>query len=181
MDLFSVTPKTPYNQYTLLNIMTKIAVIKKHFKKFDVYFPYQIHDNERPDTIAHDYYGNSTYAWLIMFANDIYDPYYQWPLTTPQFHDYLQKKYGNIYEQRSVISHYEYTGIGGNLNPQRITYKMSINTYNNSTTDQKLGWVPIYVYDYENRLNEAKREIRLLSNEYIKQVDREISVIFNGR
>lgn len=183
MELFSVTPKVQYGQYTLLNIMTKISVVRENFRKFDVYFPYVIRDGERADTVASDYYGKSTYAWLVMFCNDIVDPYYDWPLTYKQFHDFLQKKYGQVYELRSQISHYKYTGIGGNTDQEiaRVHYPMSINTFNKSTTEQKNGWTPVYIYDHELEINESKRTIRLLSNQYINQVDRELNIIFNGR
>lgn len=44
----------------------------------------------------------------------------------------------------------------------------------------KSTYKPVYVYDYENDLNESKREIKLLKQEYIPQLTSELEVILNG-
>jgi hypothetical protein len=38
------------------------------------------------------------------------------------------------------------------------------------------GWEPVYAYDYELELNDAKRSIRLLDNRYTGQIERELSI-----
>ena len=50
-----------------------------------VFYPYTIHDDDRPDIIAHKYYGSSDYTWIIFYANDILDPLYDWPLPYTDF------------------------------------------------------------------------------------------------
>jgi hypothetical protein len=182
MELFSVTPTVQYNGYNLLNILTKVAVIKQKLNQFDLYYPYTVHDGERPDTVAYDYYGSPTYAWLVMIVNDVADPYYDWPLTNNQFRDYLQKKYGSVYPLMSQISHYQYTGIGGQTQEEidRVSWKMTTTTFDSLAPEEKSGWTPVTVYDAEYQVNEDKRQIKLLSNAYLKQVDREMNTIFNG-
>lgn len=163
------------------NILAKINPIREHLAKFEVYYPYSIKDGERPDTIAYDYYGSSDYAWLVMIVNDIYDPYYQWPLTYSEFYDYLFKKYKKTHELMSEICFYRYTGIGGETAEEiaRKSWNMTPETYALLSPEGRSGWTPVYVYDYENELNESKRQIRLLSNQYRKQIDRELNELFN--
>lgn len=182
MELFSKIPTTPYNQFTLLNILSKITPLRENFKKLYVYYDYQIKDGERPDTIAYDYYGSSTYAWLVMIVNDMYDVYNQWPRTYREFYDYLKRKYGYVYELKSEIHHYVYEGIEGDTSEEikRKNYLMTPETFNSLTPIQRSGWVPVSVYDWENDLNESKRTIKLLSNKYTKLVDREVSEIFSS-
>jgi len=180
MELFSKMPSTRYGSYEMLNIMTKITPIRSYLSRLDVYYDYTIKDGERPDTIAYDYYDDSSYAWLVMIVNDIYDPYHQWPFTYRQFYDYLLAKYGYVHELKNEVSHYIYTGIGGDTADEiaRKSYKMSPNTWSYLSAEQKSGWTPVYVYDLENELNENKRKIKLLSNQYKKLVDRQLNEIF---
>jgi len=58
-----------------------------------VYYPYTVKENERAEDIALDYYGSVEYVWLIYMANNIIDPYYEWPMDTQTFNDYLVSKY----------------------------------------------------------------------------------------
>ena len=181
-ELFKSIHNVVYNGVDSKNLLTKIAVIKETLSMYDVYFPYTISDGERPDTIAYDYYGDSTYAWLVLLVNDIYDPYYGWPLPYDQFLDFLQKKYGMIYELQSQIHHYIYTGIGGDTAEEiaRKNYWMSVTTHEFSDEIARAGWTSVSTYQYELDMNEAKRNIRLISNDYVKQIDRELSQLFEG-
>ena len=35
------------------------------------YYPYQVQEGERPDTLAHMYYGSVDFMWLILYANNL--------------------------------------------------------------------------------------------------------------
>jgi hypothetical protein len=37
------------------------------------------------------------------------------------------------------------------------------------------GWIPVRVYEYEQQLNENKREIKLIDRQYRDQIDSEIT------
>ena len=38
---------------------------------------------------------------------------------------------------------------------------------------------PVYVYDYENELNESKRQIKILKREYIGALTAELETVLN--
>lgn len=176
-------PIVSYNKFKMSNLLAKIAVVRGVMQKYTVFYPYTIHDGERPDTIAHDYYGDADYAWLVLMANDIIDPYYGWPMTDKQFHEYLYKRYNAVYELRSVICHYSYTGIGGQTQAEieRINYKMSVDTFNSMDAEEKSGWTPVYLYDYEYQQNQDRREIKLISNRYLSQIQQEVTALLEYR
>jgi len=44
----------------------------------------------------------------------------------------------------------------------------------------KSTYKPVYVYDYENSLNEAKREIKLLKPQYVEAMSNELLTVLNG-
>jgi len=58
--------------------------------------PYTIKDGDRPEDIAYYYYGSTDYTWLVLLANNIIDPYHDWPLSEDNFEKYLIEKYSEI-------------------------------------------------------------------------------------
>ncbi len=38
-------------------------------------------------------YGSVDYIWLVYMANNIIDPYYEWPMNAQTFNDYMVDKY----------------------------------------------------------------------------------------
>lgn len=167
MEIFDLYDRVDYRGYSLTNILRRVKPIKQVLSRIGVYYDYEISEGERADTIAHDYYGSSTYAWLIYVTNNIYDPYYQWPLTSNQFFDFLNKKYGDFYQTQVTIRHYEKEG--NQVNPY---------TFDNWTVEERFGWTPVTVYDYEYNLNENKRRIKLISNDYLEQITQQVEELF---
>ena len=97
-------PEISYNGYNVNNILVKIAINDLTKKYTTVFYPYVIKEGERPDIIAADYYGDARYDWLIYLCNNITDPYYQWPLTTNEFNNFINKKYGSFEEANRQIA-----------------------------------------------------------------------------
>jgi hypothetical protein len=58
-----------------------------------LFMPYTVRQGERPEDIAQFYYGSTDYTWLVYLANNIVDPYLEWPLDDYNFNQYLIKKY----------------------------------------------------------------------------------------
>ena len=94
--LFSKYPTINYSNATVTNIFVRTAIRESIRNNVSVFYPYTIKENERPDIIAQDYYGDPTYDWLIYLANDIIDPYYEWPLSNYDFQAFITNKYGSI-------------------------------------------------------------------------------------
>jgi hypothetical protein len=59
-----------------------------------LYLPFTVKEGERPEDIANYYYGSTDYTWLVYMANNIIDPYLQWPMAEADFNNYLIEKYG---------------------------------------------------------------------------------------
>jgi hypothetical protein len=57
------------------------------------YVDYLVVDGEKAEHIAHRVYGNSNYHWIVFMANQIYNPYFDWPLSSWELDDYIEKKY----------------------------------------------------------------------------------------
>lgn len=60
-----------------------------------LFLPYTVKQNERAEDIAQFYYGSVDYVWLVHLANNIIDPYHQWPMDEETFNNYLIEKYAD--------------------------------------------------------------------------------------
>lgn len=181
MSFFTNYPLIKYNGLMMRNLMVKSRLVSDVLNRYEVYYPYIIEDGERLDTIAYDYYGDSNYWWVVMLANNIIDPYYDWPLAYEEFKAYIIKKFGSVAAAKSQIKHYKYTGIGGDSETDitRKSWLMPNETYAALSVEAKSGWTPVYQYDWEEELNDSKRSIQLLDRTYIPQLKKELKTLFN--
>ena len=171
---FDMIPKIYYDtkangQYNLLtNLMTRVKLrtdIKNDIYTYDYY---NVVDGESPEIIAFKYYDNPEYHWTILVANDIIDYYEQWPMSTQKFEEFVKEKY----ENPQAVHHYEITQSSGDTT-KTINVGMNITDYGSASA--------ISNYTYEQRLQDEKSQIRLISPRYITQfVDEVRSKIDEG-
>lgn len=184
MSYFKEFPLTNYNNLLSRNIILKSAIVKEVLNKASAFYNYIIQEGYRPDMVANEEYGNPEYDWVVYLSNDIVDPYYNWPIDGKDFKGYLEAKYNtDIYTLQSQVLHYKYTGLTNETAEEiaMVNWTMSPETYTilgDVDPVSVSGWSPVYVYDYEDDLNDSKRSIKLISRAYITQIERELSVIF---
>ena len=152
---FKNFPTVQYGQHKLRNIILKAKIAKDVIMSFDNFYPYTIKEGETPTELAFNYYGSIDYVWLIFAANDILDPYYDWPLSNSNFERFLINKYGSLESTYTVNNSYFYRH-------EDYSYFMTNTTYNHSTDSEVEGWLPVTNYTYEILINETKRKIKLL-------------------
>ena len=122
---------------------------------------YDVKDGERPEDIAFKLYGDAEYHWVVLMVNNVTDRYYQWPLTQPQFQEYLEDKYGAGNEDS--VHHYEKTTDSGRTSsngPNDFSHKVECNS-DDGTPDT------ITNRQYEQRKQDEYRAIRLLDPRYL--------------
>ena len=139
---------------------------KRQFDKYNVKY------GENPEDIATKLYGDPTLHWVILMVNDITDRFYQWPMTQPQFQEYIEDKYGlaNI----DAVHHYEITQASGRSSGQGAgDYSHLVEC--NSDED---GATEISNRDYEQRIQDKNRQIRLLDKAYLGQFVEEFELFF---
>lgn len=162
-DYFTYLPQTTYKGVKVVDILARAAVLAPVLKNSVIYYPYSVKDGERPDIIAHKYYGSSELAWLVLFSNSIIDPVWEWPLTTEELQDYVILKYGSLYTATHQVHHY--------VNSQGLIV-------DEATFLDSVDAATVYCYDYEVQRNDTKRQIRLIGNVYAAQIVNEIGRLF---
>ena len=123
---------------------------------FEQYF---IRDGDRADTIAHKIYDDSTLHWLIMYANYMTNPYYDWPLNYFDLQKYVADKYKN---SGGVTGTHHYENSNGDIVDEPGTLIAPGTTASGGTA--------ITNYLYEEKLNDKKRTIDIIRTEYLQQI-----------
>ena len=85
------TQLTDYQYVT--NITFRIGIIREVLNTAGSYYYYTIEDGITPEILAENIYRDAEAHWIILYANDIYDPLYDWPLNDRSFKNYLINKY----------------------------------------------------------------------------------------
>lgn len=190
MQYFDSLPKIIQTQNgvstILVDLMARVSMIPKMLKDPALYYNYDIQEGDTPEIIAHKYYGDSYRYWIILFVNELLDPIWDWPMSQTELISYLTKKYGESYNVYSEIHHYEKiitqldygtnTTTSNKITVDEDTYNSIVPQTNNfslptgevSITVDKSA---VSVYDYENDLNESKRNIRILNSLYVDQLE----------
>ena len=161
--------------YKLLPNILKRVKLRSGLRSGSFLFDsYDVQDGERPEDIAFKLYGDAELHWIVLMTNNITDRYYQWPLTQPQFQEYLEDKYGTGNED--AVHHYENTQASGPTSsngPSDFSHKVEVNS---DDGDPDI----ITNRQYEQRLQDKYRSIRLLDPQYLTTFVEEFENLIKG-
>ena len=134
---------------------------------------YTIKEGIRPDMVAQELYDNPELDWVVLISNNITNIRNQWPLTHNDLQEYMVDKYGseaNVsgihhYETRKIVDEYNRIIIPAGL---EVDANFSFKYKNHSNSIVTVNPVSaITNYQYEVRLNDQKRRIRILKPAYL--------------
>ena len=93
MKYFENFPLIEYEGRKVRDISRRASFIKALSNNPYVYYPYTVSEGERAEAVAQFYYGSVDYVWLVYMANNIIDPYHEWPMDPQTFNEFLVEKY----------------------------------------------------------------------------------------
>lgn len=128
---------------------------------------YEVGEGESPENVAFALYGNPAYAYILLLSNNILSLYDEWPLDKKTFENYIVSKYGSVAAANSEIAFYF---IEDGIISNEDDYAVSTNTAKYTETN----------YEYEKRLNDEKRQIKIINPSLIKKIEVGIQEILNG-
>ena len=163
------------SDYTVVKNLFKRGNLRQDiFGDLTFFTKYKVIGDERPDNIAYEVYGDQNYDWVVMLSNNIMNLETEWPWSQQAFDKYLLDKYGS-YEKIYETKDYETNEITDSTG--RIIVREGLvvpQDYSVTFYDTGLGQMvtrsstfPVSNYDYENRINDAKRNIFLLKPIYL--------------
>lgn len=181
----------------ITNLMTRIKLSDSVLENVLLYYKYDIQEGDTPEIVAEKYYGDAEKHWLVLMCNKIIDPFFEWPLTYQQFTLFINDKYGSQANAASTVHHYEKiietTDGLTNLTTKNV-YIIDLTAYNlmvaEPTIENRLlpnGNSVVVVtsrkmvdcLEYENALNESRRNIQLMNSNFAYQAETELKKLLN--
>lgn len=150
--------------------------------KAAVYYTYSVKDGERPDVIADKYYQDASLDWILFLINDIIDPWFDWPLSQQDLIKYIRNRYGSVPAAQAQVHTYSkivqpsQQRIDGTFIEEMIV-NIDAATYNTLPPSERRL---VTAYDHELQLNDQRREIKVLDQQFVPGLVREMERIFNG-
>jgi hypothetical protein len=193
MKYFNTLPKIITSDYNdsviiLTNLLARANIIPEALKSPLLYYTYDIQEGDTPEIVAHKYYGDSYRYWIVLFANQMIDPQWDWPLSGSNFNRYITDKYTS-FNPNSTVHHYEKIVEQTDVSTNTITKNMIVisqTSYNSLVSGTSTYTLPTGVvsvtttgravdyYTYELELNESKRSIQLLNRNYVNEFESEL-------
>ena len=196
MQYFDSLPKVVYrdkngNLSLRTNLLARASFIPETLKNPMLYYQYDIQEGDTPEIVAHKYYNDMYRYWIVLFANEMMDPNWNWPLSTRDFNRYMESKYpeqqthGTVHHYEKILTQYDANTDTTTINKVTISeneYNSIIegtNTFELPTgpTSIKTEKRIVSVYDYELELNESKRSINLLNSSYVDEMELQLKML----
>ena len=134
---------------------------------------YYIEQGMRPDMVAQELYDDSELDWLVLTTNNITNVRNEWPLEHNDLHEYMLDKYGseaNIsgihhYETKKIVDEYNRVVVSAGLEVD-ANFSFKYKNYSNSIVTVN-PVVAITNYQYDVKLNNSKRKIKILKPQFV--------------
>jgi len=178
-EYVSRLPNAKISDYVKVKNLFKRGVLREDiFQNLSFFTKYEIKGNDRPDNVAFEVYGDSTLDWVILITNNIINIQSEWPMSQTDFDAFLLDKYGNYDTLYSGIHHYETEEVKNSENVVIVPAGLQVEsnysvTYYDFLTDTQVTKTPIVQvtnYEYEERLENDKRNIFILKPRYLNVV-----------
>jgi len=89
------------------NIFKRYAMLRDVLSNSGSYVLYEVEDSDTPEILAEKVYKDAGAGWMILYANKIMDPQFDWPLSDINFKKYIIEKYGSVAAAQTSYHHYE--------------------------------------------------------------------------
>ena len=197
---FNKFPKLLYtknnNTSLVTNLLARVDTIRGALDSTAIFYQYDIQEGDTPEIIASKYYDDAELHWIVMLFNDVYDPFYDWPMTYQQFVTFIENKYGDIPTAQITNHHYEkiiesIDNFSGTVT--KNVFEIDLTSYNaivpssetkifnnGSKVTVNISKRAVDCYTYENELNESKRTIKLVKRELIPEIKRQFEYLMGA-
>lgn len=162
------------NQFLILkNITSRVVRNLNVLDDKSVYYTYIMKEEESIEDVSNIAYGTPTLYWILMIINNRFDRFYDFPLSSANFNEYIIEKYGSIEASTQLFSYFKRTDELQYSDNEDIDdsffYEVTQNVYDN--TAEYINGVLMRKskskYDLELEQNESKREILILNSNIV--------------
>ena len=166
--------KQSSQDYILVKNIFRRAKIRDDLQNvFTMFNKYEIPDGYRPDNVADEVYGSSSYDWIVITTSGITNLRDEWPMSHKELYDYSERVYGN---DLNAIHHYETKELKDSKGRLLIKKGLKVNeNFRINDPDSESGGIlnpvlGVSNYEYETEKNNKKRLIYILEPQYLQDV-----------
>ena len=161
------------------NLFKKGKLREDIFQNVAFFEKYKIVGDDRPDNVAFEIYNDSSLDWVVLLSNNVLNVQSEWPLPQTDFDRFVLDKYGDYDTLYNGIHHYETTEVkntqGVTIIPAGLQVDSSYSvSYYDFFTDLQVTTgnlaTPITNYEYEEKVENDKRNIFILKSRYLNIV-----------
>ena len=161
------------------NLFKKGKLREDIFQNVAFFEKYKIVGDDRPDNVAFEVYNDASLDWIVLLSNNVLNIQSEWPLPQTDFDRFVLDKYGDYDTLYNGIHHYETEEVknsqGVTIVPAGLQVDSSYSiSYYDFFTDQQITTgnisVPVTNYEYEEKVENDKRNIFLLKPRYLNIV-----------
>jgi hypothetical protein len=161
------------------NLFKKGKLREDIFQNLAFFEKYKIVGDDRPDNVAFEVYDDSSLDWIVLLSNNVLNIQSEWPLPQTDFDRFVLDKYGDYDTLYNGIHHYETIEIkntqGVTIVPAGLQVDSSYSvSYYDFFTDLQVTTgnlaTPITNYEYEEKVENDKRNIFILKPRYLNIV-----------
>tara|TARA_Y100000768_G_scaffold214796_1_gene161896 strand:+ start:222 stop:869 length:648 start_codon:yes stop_codon:yes gene_type:complete len=152
------------------NIFRRVKMRDDLQNNFTLFNKYNIPEGGRPDTVAEELYGSANFDWIVLTIAGIINVRNEWPLSNRDLFKYASNKYGNSLNSNRFFETTEVKDAENRLILSKgkiVDSNFTIPKPGTPTTSLN-PVVGISNYEYETRINEDKRSIFILREQYLQ-------------
>lgn len=188
-----ITPDQNGNAILMTNIMSRNNLISELQNNPMLFYKYSVQDGDTPEIVAEKYYEDPYRYWVVLLANQLLDPLWDWPLKYNDLIDYIISKYGSEEAAKLQVHSYEkITTQVENTSGKVTTFtnEISETDYNSLMISSSTYTLPngatctvtvnkriVDKYTYETEANDSKREIKIMDSVYVGQLEKQFQAL----
>jgi len=168
---FLPNKKSSLDYIRVKNVFRRVKVRDDLYNNFVIFQKYEIPEGARPDNVSEELFGTPNLDWVVLTVAGIINIRNEWPLSNHDLYNYVENKYGNSLNSTRFFETTEVKNADGKLilpKGKVVDNNFTIpNPTNPSATLNPVVGISNFVY--ETRLNEEKRNINVLREEYLSE------------
>ena len=179
-DYVSRLPDAKISDYIRVkNFFRRVTLREDIYQNLTFFTKYPIDGDDRPDNVAQKVYENPDLDWLILLANNITHIPTEWPMAQNDFDRFLLEKYDNYNTIYNGVHHHETIEVKDSNNVTIVPAGLEVNSdFTQTYYDYFIGEMktesnitrPVTNYEYEEKVENDKRQIFILKQEYLTVV-----------
>ena len=161
------------------NLFKKGKLREDIFQNLAFFEKYKIVGDDRPDNVAFEVYDDASLDWIVLLSNNVLNIQSEWPLPQTDFDRFVLDKYGDYDTLYNGIHHYETEEVknsqGVTIVPAGLQVDASYSvSYYDFFIEQQITTgnisIPVTNYEYEEKVENDKRNIFLLKPRFLNIV-----------